>query len=135
TLIDRAARAGQRVERGEVAGGGPVPLRPQAVARALDNLMSNAVRYGSKARLSLAVTDRAVRFTVEDDGPGIPEAERDEALKPFQRLDAARNQNCGGGVGLGLAIAADIARQHGGVLRLGESTGLGGLRADLVLAR
>jgi two-component system osmolarity sensor histidine kinase EnvZ len=79
--------------------------------------------------------DRSVRFTVEDDGPGIPPGQRELALRPFQRLDAARNQNRGTGVGLGLAIAADIARQHGGVLRLGESARLGGLRADLVIAR
>ena len=58
----------------------------------------------------------------------------EEAFRPFSRLDASRNQNRKG-VGLGLAIAADIARAHGGVLRLGESETLGGLRADIVIAR
>jgi two-component system osmolarity sensor histidine kinase EnvZ len=76
-----------------------------------------------------------VRIVVEDDGPGIPMERRDEAVQPFARLDGARDPNKGGGVGLGLSIAADIARSHGGVLRLGESEGLGGLRAELVLAR
>jgi two-component system osmolarity sensor histidine kinase EnvZ len=106
-----------------------------AVRRALDNLIGNALRYGNRAEVSVSVMDRSVRFTVEDDGPGIPAGQRELAMRPFARLDAARNQNKGTGVGLGLAIAADIARQHGGVLRLGESARLGGLRADLVLAR
>jgi two-component system osmolarity sensor histidine kinase EnvZ len=116
-------------------GGGRISLRPMAVRRALDNLIGNALRYGNRAEVTVSVMDRSVRFTVEDDGPGIPAGQRELAMRPFARLDAARNQNKGTGVGLGLAIAADIARQHGGVLRLGESARLGGLRADLVLAR
>jgi two-component system, OmpR family, osmolarity sensor histidine kinase EnvZ len=73
-------------------------------------------------------------FTVEDDGPGIPPDRRAEALRPFTRLDSARNPNKGGGVGLGLAIAADVAQSHGGALRLQQSARLGGLRAELALA-
>jgi two-component system, OmpR family, osmolarity sensor histidine kinase EnvZ len=115
--------------------GGRISLRPMAVRRALDNLIGNALRHGSRAEVSVSVTERSVRFTVEDDGPGIPATQRELAMRPFARLDAARNQNRGTGVGLGLAIASDIARQHGGVLRLGESARLGGLRADLVIAR
>ncbi len=76
-----------------------------------------------------------MRFSVEDDGPGIAPDQREEALKPFSRLDIARNQDRGTGVGLGLAIAHDIARRHGGTLRLEHSEKLGGLRADLVLPR
>ncbi|MFN3210226.1 MAG: ATP-binding protein, partial [Roseovarius sp.] len=76
-----------------------------------------------------------LRIRVEDDGPGIPQTQREEALKPFARLDAARNQNLGTGVGLGLSIAMDIARAHGGTLRLGESERLGGLQADIVIGR
>jgi two-component system osmolarity sensor histidine kinase EnvZ len=76
-----------------------------------------------------------VRFWVEDDGPGIPPDRYEDALSPFVRLDPARNQDDGSGVGLGLAIVADIARTHGGVLRLGVSETLGGLKAELVLAR
>jgi two-component system osmolarity sensor histidine kinase EnvZ len=130
-----AARGGGEAVLAGVEGGGRVSLRPLAVRRALDNLIGNALRYGTRAEVSVSVMDRAVRFTVEDDGPGIPAGQRELALRPFQRLDPARNQNRGSGVGLGLAIAADIARQHGGVLRLGESARLGGLRADLVIAR
>jgi len=93
------------------------------------------VRYGNKAVVSVALTERALRIRVEDDGPGIAVDDREEALKPFARLDAARNQNKGSGVGLGLSIAMDVARAHGGILRLSESTDLGGLRADIVIGR
>ncbi len=120
-----------------------VALRPLAIRRALANLLGNAARYGRRVELGYTLSERAVVFTVEDDGPGISPEARDEALRPFARLDPSRPHNdggataavTGGGVGLGLAIAIDIARQHGGTLRLGASTALGGLRADLVIAR
>jgi two-component system osmolarity sensor histidine kinase EnvZ len=105
------------------------------VRRALDNLIGNALRYGGRAVVGLEITDRTLRFTVEDDGPGIPADSREAAMSPFVRLDPARNQDKGTGVGLGLAIIADIARNHGGLLRLGDSETLGGLKAELVLAR
>jgi two-component system, OmpR family, osmolarity sensor histidine kinase EnvZ len=134
-VVEDARRGGQNVALHAVEGTGEAMLREVALRRALGNLIGNAVRYGSRAELSLAISDRAVRFTVEDDGPGIPKEQREEAMRPFTRLDAARNQNRGVGVGLGLAITADIARSHGGTLRLGDSARLGGLKADLVLAR
>ena len=134
-LVKDAQRAGQPVTFHKIEGAGTVILRPLAMRRALDNLISNAVRYGAKAEVSVAVTDKSVRFRVEDDGPGIPEAQRADAQRPFVRLDRARNQDKGSGVGLGLAIATDIARAHGGVLRLGHCDRLGGLRADIVIAR
>ena len=81
------------------------------------------------------LSDKTLRIRVEDDGPGIPEGQREQAVRPFTRLDPSRNQDKGGGVGLGLAIAVDIARSHGGVLRLGASERMGGLRADIVIAR
>jgi two-component system osmolarity sensor histidine kinase EnvZ len=149
--VDPVALAEAVVEQHRRTGGqvtltrlGPLPatedaalvqLRPMALERALDNLIGNALRYGTKAQVSVEVFGAAVRFTVEDDGPGIPADQRETALKAFARLDAARNQNSGTGVGLGLAIASDIARSHGGALRLGQSPTLGGLKADLVIAR
>lgn len=134
-VISDAHRAGQAVELVGVEGTGLAPLRRDAVRRALENLIGNAVRYGNRAEVSIAVLDRAVRIGIEDDGPGIPRERREEALRPFTRLDGARNQDRGSGVGLGLAITADIARSHGGVLRLGDSERLGGLKAELILSR
>jgi two-component system osmolarity sensor histidine kinase EnvZ len=110
-------------------------FRPMAVRRALDNLISNGARYGQNVLLSAVVSEKALVFVVEDDGPGIPSQDRDEALAPFSRLEPARNQNKGTGVGLGLTIAHDVARAHGGTLRLGQSETLGGLQAELILAR
>ncbi|MEM9584000.1 MAG: ATP-binding protein [Pseudomonadota bacterium] len=135
-IAANAQRAGQNVSLG-VLPANPVELklRPMAIKRALENLVGNATRYGTHARVSTDVLDTAIRITVEDDGPGIPEAKREEALKPFARLDASRNQNKGSGVGLGLAIAADIARSHGGSLRLAESEDMGGLKVELILPR
>ncbi|MDR5651830.1 ATP-binding protein [Ruixingdingia sedimenti] len=134
-VVGRARRAGQPVTL--IPGAEPVTmqLRPDAVARALGNLIGNAVRHGTRAEVSMETSGRELRLVVEDDGPGIPRERREEALRPFTRLDSARNANRGGGAGLGLAIAADIARSHGGVLRLSDSRRLGGLRAELALAR
>ncbi|MBT9245496.1 HAMP domain-containing protein [Gemmobacter fulvus] len=132
--VDNAERAGHSVElRGETALS--MRLRPAAVTRAVENLLGNAWRFGTQARITLSSTERTARIVVEDDGPGIPMERRDEAVLPFARLDGARDPNRGGGVGLGLSITADIARSHGGVLRLGESEDLGGLKAELVLMR
>ena len=94
-------------------------LRPVPIGRAIENLLVNAGRYGSQIILALHFEETGLRISVHDDGPGIPEAQRAAAAKPFVRLEAARGQNQGGGVGLGLAIAADVARSHGGQLVLG----------------
>jgi two-component system, OmpR family, osmolarity sensor histidine kinase EnvZ len=129
-------RGGEGVRLAGIEGQAePVEMRPQAVARAVENLVSNARRYGETVEVRLEFMDRILRVTVEDDGPGIPEDQRDEALRPFTRLGQERDPNRGGGVGLGLSIAADIALSHGGSLRLSDSARLGGLRADLVIAR
>ena len=135
TVIADAQRSGQPVSLVEHSGSGTMDLRPRAMRRAVENLVGNAVRYGTRCEVSVVLSDGSLRIRVEDDGPGIPAESRERALRPFVRLDPARNQDRGSGVGLGLAIAADIARAHGGILRLGESERLGGLRADLVLAR
>lgn len=129
-------RAGTPVRFAGVEGTpDPVLMRPQAIVRAVENLVSNACRFGKQVDVRVVFQDRSLRLIVEDDGPGIPAARRDEALRPFTRLEAARNPNHGAGVGLGLSIASDIALSHGGVLRLSQSETLGGLKAELQLAR
>ena len=133
--VSDAQRNGAPVSLGLVEGEGQVPLRSLSIRRALENLISNAVRYGTRCEVSVLITPKSLRIRVEDDGPGIPPDDRERAMRPFVRLDPARNQDRGPGVGLGLAIAADIARSHGGVLRLGESDRLGGLCADIVIGR
>ncbi|NHB77162.1 ATP-binding protein [Rhodobacter calidifons] len=131
-----AAQAGPAVRLVSVEGQAePVDMRPLAIRRAVENLIGNALRHGRQVQLRLIFQDRSLRILVEDDGPGIPADRRDEALRPFARLEASRDPNQGGGVGLGLSIAADIARSHGGALRLSQSEALGGLKAELVIAR
>lgn len=134
-IVAGFVRSGHDVALASVEGTGQARLRPVAVRRAVENLIGNAVRYGTKARLSCRIGEKSVRFRIEDDGPGIAPEQRGEAVKPFSRLDPARNQNKGSGVGLGLAIVTDIARAHGGSLRLDQSPEMGGLMADLVLPR
>jgi len=134
-VVGKFVESGKPVRLREVSGEGTAVLLPAAVSRALENLIGNAVRYGSVCEVRIVVSPGTVRISVEDDGPGIPEGAREEALKAFVRLDPARNQDRGSGVGLGLAIASDIAHRHGGSLSLDRSLALGGLRADLVLAR
>jgi two-component system osmolarity sensor histidine kinase EnvZ len=106
-----------------------VTVKPAAFKRCLANLVSNAARYANTISITGHRDHRWLTVTVDDDGPGIPLAMREEVFKPFLRLDDARNQDEGGsGSGLGLAIARDIARSHGGDITLADSP-LGGLRA------
>jgi two-component system osmolarity sensor histidine kinase EnvZ len=104
-----------------------LPLKRQAFKRAVTNLVSNAARFGERIIIRAATEGSWLRVEVDDDGPGIPMSERVNVFRPFYRLDRARNQD-GGNSGLGLAIARDIAKSHGGDITLGESS-MGGLRA------
>jgi two-component system, OmpR family, osmolarity sensor histidine kinase EnvZ len=106
-----------------------VPLKRHAFKRAVANLVNNAARFAEHVNVSAARRDGSLLVEVEDDGPGIPETEREHVFRPFYRLDHARNQDSGS-TGLGLAIARDIARIHGGDIALSQSP-LGGLKAVL----
>lgn len=136
-ILADAQRAGQPVTLGLVeAGDERVVLRPDLLRRAIENLLANAIKFGSRAEVDVIITPAQLLVAVEDDGPGIPDIRRDDALRPFTRLDPARGHNRGqGGVGLGLSIAADVARGHGGSLRLASGARLGGLRAEIRLPR
>jgi len=137
-LLRDAAEAARRAEGAEsdsvaLDDGERVVLtvKRNALKRCVTNLIDNALKYGQHARITLERGPKSVEINVDDDGPGIPEARREEAFRPFHRLDEGRNLQIGG-VGLGLAIARDIARAHGGDLILDDST-MGGLRATLRL--
>lgn len=114
---------------------GPIsaPVRARALKRCLANLIDNAAAHGDKVRVSVKSEDDAVTVAVDDNGPGIPEELYEEAFRPFSRLDETRSRNQKG-VGLGLAIARDVARSHGGDIHLSQSP-LGGLRASLRIPR
>ena len=118
---------GERVDwRGRVDG----------MRRALRNVIENAVRYGERARVKLTVTAENLEISVDDDGPGIPEADFERVFAPFVRLENSRNRVTGG-VGLGLAIARTIVRAHGGdiVLANRSNGSTPGLRAVIRLPR
>ncbi len=134
-VVDDLQRAKVPVALIAAEGEGTIALRPDGIRRAVENLVTNAVRYGTRAEVSVVLSEHSLRIRVEDDGPGIPPESREEALRPFARLEPARNQNRGTGVGLGLSIVVDVARAHGGSLRMGESERLAGLCADIVIAR
>ncbi len=106
-------------------------VRRNALRRCATNLIDNALKHGKHVAVSLRRGSGGVEILVDDDGPGIPEHRREEAFRPFHRLDEGRNLQKGGS-GLGLAIARDIARAHGGDLTLETST-TGGLRATIRL--
>ncbi len=104
-----------------------VSLKPNAFRRLISNLLGNAVRYASNVEVKGGVENRLLTILVDDDGPGIAAENREDAFRPFVRLDNARNLD-ETGTGLGLAIALDIAHAHGGEIKLDESPS-GGLRA------
>jgi two-component system osmolarity sensor histidine kinase EnvZ len=130
-ICDGARRAGAEVEL-DADPALTAVVRPNAVKRAMANLVMNAAAHGGRLKVrAAAIAGGRVEITVDDDGPGIPPERYEDAFRPFQRLDEARNQNAKG-VGLGLAIARDVARGHGGDVILAQSP-LGGLRATVTL--
>jgi signal transduction histidine kinase len=135
TVLDEAGDAAPAsAER--IAYEGPahltVQVRPLALKRALANLVANAVNYGGSARLTLAPPQAGmVRLDVEDEGPGIPPSELERVFEPFHRVEGSRNRETGG-TGLGLPIARNILRAHGGDITLANRP-MGGVRATVLL--
>lgn len=138
-LLRQAAQsvphAGVQTECALESGHTSIQVRAGAMRRCLGNLIENAARHGNRIRTSVSRTQRMIIFCVDDDGPGIPEARRAEMMEPFSRGGEAGKppQSLPPGMGLGLAIARDVARLHGGELRLEQSPVLGGLRAVVVI--
>ncbi|MGC6512512.1 MAG: sensor histidine kinase [Parvibaculales bacterium] len=106
-------------------------VKPRAFKRCVTNLVNNACNHASEVTVTVQQEEGNIVISVSDNGPGIPEENREDVFRPFFRLDDARNMQMGG-TGLGLAIARDIARGHGGDIRLSESVERG-LRADITL--
>jgi signal transduction histidine kinase len=130
SVVDNMADAGLPVTMTPAA-----PLthecQPGALKRAITNLLDNAVKYGKRAQAAISTTANAIEITIDDDGPGIPEAELPRVFQPFYRVEESRNRDTGG-TGLGLAIAQSIMQAHGGELTLANRPG-GGLRACIKL--
>lgn len=125
-----------RVDAGsEAAYDGPghyrIDGRPVALRRAFANLMDNAIAYGGRVRVRLGKDDGHVRIDIDDDGPGIPEDQREKVFAPFYRIETSRSRDTGG-VGLGLSTARTIVRGHGGDITL-DNRAEGGLRATVSL--
>lgn len=106
-------------------------IRPNAFKRCIANIVSNAVRYASHVRVFARASTSVLEIVVDDDGPGIPAERTEDVFRPFFRLDPSRNPKTGG-VGLGLTIARDVARAHGGELTIGQAP-TGGVRATIRL--
>lgn len=130
SIVDDMADAGMPVTL-VTAEGQVLPCQPTSLRRAITNLLDNAVKYGTRARVMVDGTRDGVRITIDDDGPGIPAEDRDRVFEPFFRLEPSRSRESGG-TGLGLAIARAVAETHGGRIVLANRPE-GGLRATLEL--
>ena len=129
-VVEDAKRNGGDVKL-STSGDLRLRLRPGAVKRCVTNLLDNARRHARHAVVTAVREPQRLRITVDDDGPGIAPEKREDVFRPFVRLEASRNAETGG-VGLGLAIARDAIRSHGGDIELDEAP-QGGLRATVWL--
>lgn len=130
SMVDDYADIGENI-RLQAAESLRLAGRPQALRRAIGNLIDNALKYGSEVRVAAVQDSGTLRITIDDAGPGLPENELERVFEPFYRLESSRSRETGG-VGLGLAIARQIARGHGGDVVL-ENRSDGGLRGILSL--
>jgi len=129
-VIDPATKNGAKIDF-RLEQDPEITLRPAAMRRCLTNLLSNALRYGSEVQVRAKVRRKRAEIIIDDDGPGIPADRREDVFRPFYRLDESRNPSTGG-TGLGMTIARDVVRGHGGELTLEDSPS-GGLRARIRL--
>ena len=104
--------------------------RKNLIKRSLNNLIDNAIRYAKNITLQLSKKNNSILITIDDDGPGIPEKEYDNVFKPFYKMDKGRADSKSS-VGLGLSIASDTIKSHGGNIRLEKSSLLGGLKIKI----
>jgi len=131
-ICDDATEAGRSVcltAEGEIA----LSCRPMALRRAFANLIDNAIKYGGEARVTVFAANGEVTVRIDDQGPGIPEGERERVFAPFYRVEGSRSRETGG-AGLGLAVARTIVRAHGGDIALSNRPE-GGLRVVVTLPR
>ena len=119
--------------KSNISGSVLIPLREIMFERAIQNIIDNATDVSSKISIYTDIKKNFLQILIEDNGPGIDLDDREKALKPFTRLDQSRNQNNHSGVGLGLSIALDAVRSHGGNLTLESSQRLGGLKVKITL--
>ena len=101
------------------------------IQRSLNNLIDNALKYAKKVNLQLSKKNNNILITIDDDGQGIPESEYENVFKPFYKIDKSRGETKSS-VGLGLSIASDIIKSHGGNIFL-EKSYLNGLRVKIFL--
>ena len=105
--------------------------RKDLLKRCINNIIDNSLKYGKRIDINLKRLRKELVLKIEDDGPGIPESEIENVLKPFYKIDKSRSESKNS-VGLGLSISSDIARSHGGKLQL-EKSNLGGLKVNIFL--
>jgi len=129
-IVNNARRQGFQIEAA-YEGSLMLRARPMAVERALANIVSNACKYAKHVWVSAQEHPEAIEIFIDDDGPGIPEGQREEVFRPFFRIEKSRNPKTGG-VGLGLSIAQDVVHGHGGEIFLGKSA-RGGLQVAVRL--
>lgn len=130
SMVDDYAEIGEEIEL-RVAESLKISGRPQALRRAIGNLVDNGLKYGGRVSVEVTQQDGRLLIAVDDDGSGLPDGELERVFEPFYRLESSRSRETGG-VGLGLAIVRQIARRHAGDVLLSNLPG-GGLRAQLWL--
>lgn len=129
-IVEQVTKNGARIDL-RMDDDPEITLRPAAMRRCLTNLLSNALHYGTQVQVRTKVRKKRAEIVIDDDGPGIPAERREDVFRPFYRLDESRNPSTGG-TGLGMTIARDVVRGHGGELTL-EDSPAGGLRARIRL--